>query len=83
LVDNRYILEARRKKRKAMVVGDVIHVVYETGEVFTGPIKRIREIPEKGTLLLVKDENVGHRSIYAHKCKGPILFRSTGELTPD
>ena len=66
-----------------MVVGDVIHVVYETGEVFTGPLVKISEIPQKGKLLLVKDEMVGHRSIYEHKCKGPILFRSSGELTPD
>ena len=66
-----------------MVVGDIVHVVYENGGVYTGPVVRIREIPEKGTLLLVKDETVGHRSIYAHKCNGPILFRSPGELTPD
>jgi len=66
-----------------MTVGDVVHVVYETGEVFTGPIKRIREIEGKGTLLLVNDETVGHRSIYTHKCVGEILFRSPGELTPD
>lgn len=65
------------------VVGDVIHVVYDTGEVFTGPIVKIREIPDKGTLLLVNDNTVGHRSIYAHKCVGPILFRSNREKSPD
>jgi len=63
--------------------GDVIHVAYDTGEVFTGPLVSVREIPNKGTLLLVNDENVGHRSIYAHKCVGPILFRSSGKVSPD
>lgn len=64
-------------------IGDVLHVVYDTGEVFTGPLVRVREIEGKGVLLLVKDENVGHRSIYTHKCVGPILFRSPGEKTLD
>lgn len=64
-------------------VGDVLHVVYDTGEVFTGPLVSVRQIPSKGTLLLVNDERVGYRSIYTHKCLGQILFRSPGELTPD
>lgn len=64
-------------------VGDILHVVYNTGEVFTGPLVSVREIPGKGILLLVNDENVGHRSIYTHKCVGPILFRSPGDKIPD
>jgi hypothetical protein len=69
--------------QEMMKVGDVVHLVYQTGEVFTGPLVRMREIEGKGTLLLVNDENVGHRSVYAHKCVGPISFRSSGKLTPD
>lgn len=65
-----------------MVVGDVVHVVYETGEVFNGTLVQVREIPNKGTLLLVNDSEVGYRSVYAHKC-GQIAYRSAGAATPD
>ena len=51
-----------------MKIGDVVNIVYETGEVFNGPVVSIREIPQKGMLVLVNDEVVGHRSVYAHKC---------------
>lgn len=66
-----------------MSVGDVLNVCYDTGEMFTGSLVSVREIAGKGTLLLINDETVGYRSIYAHKCVGPILFRSAGELISD
>jgi hypothetical protein len=63
-----------------MEIGDIVHIVYDTGEIFTGPLVSIREIPGKGTLLLVNDDTVGYRSVYAHKC-GHIVYRSS-EIVP-
>jgi hypothetical protein len=65
-----------------MEIGDIVHVVYATGEVFTGPLVSVKEIPGKGTLLLINDETVGYRSVYAHKC-GHIVYRSPVTVTPD
>jgi hypothetical protein len=63
-----------------MKVGDIVHIVYDTGEIFTGPLVSIHEIPGKGTLLLVNDDTVGHRSVYTHKC-GHIVYRSPEIVT--
>jgi hypothetical protein len=66
-----------------MQVGNIIHVVYDTGEIFTGELVSIREIKDKGTLLLVNDETVGYRSIYQHKIVGNILYREAGLIHAD
>jgi hypothetical protein len=66
-----------------MQVGNIIHAVYDTGEIFTGELVSIREIKDKGTLLLVNDETVGYRSIYQHKIVGNILYREAGLIHAD
>ena len=65
----------RKKERKKMVynVGDRLSVVYSTGESFTGELVSVREIPNKGTLILVNDETVGYRSMYADKVVSVIV----------
>ena len=65
-----------------MKIGDIIHAVYETGDIFEGPILDIREIPGKGTILFIHDDNVGYRFLYAHKC-GHIVYRSPEPVSPD
>jgi hypothetical protein len=65
-----------------MKIGDIVHVVYVTGEVFEGPVESIRNIPGKGILLLINDYTVGYRSVYANKC-GHIVYRSPVAVTPD
>jgi hypothetical protein len=54
-------------------VGDRLSVVYSTGESFTGELVSVREIPSKGTLILVNDETVGYRSMYADKVVSVIV----------
>jgi hypothetical protein len=54
-------------------VGDRLSVVYSTGESFTGELVSVREIPNKGTLILVNDETVGYRSMYADKVVSVIV----------
>ena len=63
------------RKREKMVynVGDRLSVVYSTGESFTGELVSVREIPNKGTLILVNDETVGYRSMYADKVVSVIV----------
>ena len=51
-----------------MKIGDIVNVVYITGETFEGPVENIRHIEGKGILLLIKDDKVGYRSVYANKC---------------
>ena len=65
-----------------MKIGDIVNVVYATGEIFEGPVESIRNIPGKGILLLINDETVGYRSVYANKC-GHIVYRSPAAVTPD
>lgn len=56
-----------------MNVGDVVHVVYATGDVFSGQVTRVRSLPAgdghetERVLFTVKVEN-GYRSLYVHKC---------------
>jgi hypothetical protein len=66
-----------------MKIGNIIHVIYDTGEVFTGELVSIREIEDKGTLLLVNDETVGYRSVYQHKIIGDVLYREAGMVHAD
>jgi hypothetical protein len=54
-------------------VGDRLSVVYSTGESFTGKLVSVREIPNKGTLILVNDDTVGYRSMYADKVVSVIV----------
>jgi len=54
-------------------VGDRLSVVYSTGESFTGELVSVREIPNKGTLILVNDETVGYRSMYTDKVVSMIV----------
>jgi hypothetical protein len=54
-------------------VGDRLSVVYSTGESFTGELVSVREIPNKGTLILVNDDMVGYRSMYADKVVSVIV----------
>ena len=65
-----------------MKIGDIVHVVYATGDIFEGPVENIRNIPGKGILLLINDDTVGYRSVYANKC-GHIVYRSPVAVTPD
>ena len=69
------ILERKKEREKKMVfnVGDRLSVVYSTGESFTGELVSVREIPNKGTLILVNDETVGYRSMYADKVVSVIV----------
>ena len=65
----------RKEGEKKMVynVGDRLSVVYSTGESFTGELVSVREIPNKGTLILVNDETVGYRSMYTDKVVSMIV----------
>lgn len=65
----------RKEREKKMVyhVGDRLSVVYSTGESFTGELVSVREIPNKGTLILVNDDTVGYRSMYADKVVSVIV----------
>jgi hypothetical protein len=54
-------------------VGDRLSVVYSTGESFTGELVSVREIPNKGTLILVNDDTVGYRSMYTDKVVSVIV----------
>ena len=49
-----------------MNIGDVIHAVYDNGEVVFGDVVKVRMFGER-TLLTVKCEQ-GYRSIYTDKC---------------
>jgi hypothetical protein len=67
------ILEKKERKKMVYNVGDRLSVVYSTGESFTGELVSVREIPNKGTLILVNDETVGYRSMYADKVVSVIV----------
>jgi hypothetical protein len=75
-------LKDRKKEGLKMKIGDIVNVVYATGDIFEGPVESIRNIPGKGILLLINDSTVGYRSVYANKC-GHIVYRSPGAVTPD
>lgn len=60
-------------KKMVYNVGDRLSVVYSTGEAFTGELVSVRDIPNKGTLILVNDETVGYRSMYTDKIVSVIV----------
>lgn len=56
-----------------MNVGDVVHVVYATGDVFSGEVVKIRAmLPGDGheteRVLFTLKVDDGYRSLYVHKC---------------
>ena len=64
-----------------MKIGDMVNVVYITGETFEGTVEKIRHIEGKGILLLINDHKVGYRSVYANKCDH-IVYSSPVESVP-
>lgn len=51
-----------------MSVGDVVFVKYDTGEVFSGEVVKVRDMPNDRILFTVLDETHGYRSMYLDKC---------------
>jgi hypothetical protein len=50
-----------------MNVGDVVHVVYATGEVFSGEVVKVRSMPGERILFTIKTDD-SYRSMYVDKC---------------
>lgn len=48
-------------------IGNYTFVEYSTGEIFTGEIVKVKEMPENRILFTVHDP-VGYRSLYLDKC---------------
>lgn len=62
-----------KKERKKMNVGDVVHVVYVTGEVFSGEVVKVRSMPagdghDGERILFTVKVGDSYRSMYVHKC---------------
>lgn len=55
-----------KRKEEKMNVGDIVHAVYDNGEVVDGEVVSVRDIKGK-TLLTVKCKQ-GYRSIYIDQC---------------
>lgn len=50
-----------------IATGNYAFVEYGTGELFTGEIVNVKDMPENRTLFTVHDP-VGYRSLYLDKC---------------
>jgi len=61
------MMETNGEKKMKIAIGNLAFVEYATGELFTGEIVKVREMPENRLLFTVHDA-VGYRSLYLDKC---------------
>ena len=50
-----------------IATGNYAFAEYSTGEIFTGEIVKVKQMPENRILFTVRDP-VGYRSLYLDKC---------------